>query len=69
MKIFILVLEYNSYDQQGLYYIKAYKTFPTKSQLLKEGLTDYEATNISNRKLGRLGNEDMWYDIIEDELL
>ena len=61
-------MEYNRYDQYGEYFIKAYKTKPTREQLL------VAEENINNENVdwilaggGRQGTDDWWYHLKEIE--
>jgi hypothetical protein len=55
MKVFILVEEYNAYDQYGSYFVEAFRNYPTFEQLAK-----YDCTH-----LGRQNDENHWYEIEE----
>jgi len=56
--IYVLVSEYNDYDQHGYYFIAAFKSYPTKEQLKKHGCDH----------LGREDDEDKWFEVEETTL-
>jgi len=57
MKIYILTREINAYDQDGEYFVAAFRDKPTSDELLKQGATH----------LDRLNNEYEWFNLKECE--
>lgn len=75
MKIWVLTCEYNEYDQHGQYYIKSFKSLPTKEEI-KEVISSYIANptkfkhdfsdDFLNHVLaggGRRSVEYQWYNL------
>lgn len=68
MKVWVLTMEYGRYDQYGEYFIKAYKTKPTREQLLvaEENIVESDIDWILAGG-GRQGNDHYWYHLKEIE--
>lgn len=69
--IFVLVCEYNLYDQQGQYYLALFKDLPTEEQLIENGLSKYEASKLLSIPIGYSlpYNNDISYSILKEPLL
>jgi hypothetical protein len=68
MKVWILTMEYNRYDHYGEYFIKAYKTKPTREQLLVADVSiNEENVDWILAGGGRQYSEDWWFHLKEIE--
>jgi hypothetical protein len=67
-KVWILTEEYNDYDQHGEYFISVFKDKPTIAQLMSYHMSEAEAKHVQNGG-GRLGVENQWFLLKEEELL
>jgi hypothetical protein len=64
MKVWILTMEYDHYDQYGEYFIKAYANKPTREQLLvaEENINEENVDWILAGG-GRQGTDDRWFHL------
>ena len=64
-KVWIVVEEYNDYDQHGSYFVAAFTQKPTFKKLKEVlGLSDVTTGKLT-RGGGREGFQDPWYKLIE----
>lgn len=68
MKVWILTMELNRYEQYGEYFIKAYKNKPTREQLLvaEDSINENNVDWILAGG-GRENIEDIWFKLNEIE--
>lgn len=66
-KIYILTKQYNAYDQYGEYFVAAFKGLPSKEQLTKRGVPEYEIEHVLKGG-GRVRNEDQWFNLNQERL-
>jgi hypothetical protein len=61
-------MECNRYEQYGEYFIKAYKSKPTREQLLvaEDSITEYNVDSILAGG-GRENSDDFWFHLKEIE--
>lgn len=66
--IWVLTMEVNEYDQHGAYFIAWYPKYPTIQQLgLVLNINDIELFKHIRAGGGRIGTEDVWYHLCEEE--
>ena len=63
MEVYIITREINEYNQDGAYFEKAYKTFPTIDKLQEDLNIDIKTAKHIIKGGGRKSVEDEWYNL------
>lgn len=68
-KVWVLLSEYNEYDQFGCYFLAVFKEKPDNQQLkeILPGAHESVILNLISHGGGRQGVEDIWYHLKEVE--
>ena len=67
-KVWVVTREINEYNQDGEYFVAAFKSKPTFQQLKKLLNGDDVTIDKLTRGGGRQGTEYEWYNLLEEEL-
>ena len=68
MKIYLLTEEYNTYNQNGEYFIAAFAAKPNGDQLLEKGVSERQVEELLKGDNVRAGTEGHWFTLREEKL-
>ena len=66
--VWVLTSEYNEYDQFGEYFISVHKEKPSVETLQKDTGCSYAYCQHIYEKGGRQKDEDVWFNLREEEM-